>query len=103
MRYLVEEHLWLTVILTYLSMWIKIAFPFSILSKNLKPFIVAAMVTFHLGILIGMGLLTFSLIMIVLEFLVFTDREYRKGRERIYRLGRKLHLSLMRMGMDLCQ
>lgn len=98
LRYLVDEHLWLTVILTYLSMWIKIAFPFSILNKKLKPFIVAAMVAFHLGICIGMGLLTFSLIMIVLELLVFTDEEYRSGWKRLRIFGRKLHLSFMRAG-----
>ncbi|UFJ62332.1 DCC1-like thiol-disulfide oxidoreductase family protein [Brevibacillus sedimenti] len=98
LRYLVEEHLWLTIIITYFTMWIKIAFPFTILNKKLKPFIVAAMVTFHLGICIGMGLLTFSVIMIILEFLVFTDKEYRNGWIRMNRFARKLQYFLMRTG-----
>lgn len=101
LRHMVNEHLWLTIFATYFSMIIKLAFPFSIFNKTLKPFIVAAMVAFHVGIAIGMGLLTFSLIMIMTEFLVFTDNEYRKTHQKFIQLIRRLHMRLRRTGRSL--
>ncbi|MFB5676652.1 DCC1-like thiol-disulfide oxidoreductase family protein [Paenibacillus terreus] len=76
--YIVNHFIGLTILITYLSILIKIAFPFAVINKRLKPFIIMAMILFHAGIGIGMGLLTFSLIMIVMELLMFTDREYKK-------------------------
>ncbi|KEO77774.1 vitamin K-dependent gamma-carboxylase [Paenibacillus polymyxa] len=76
--YMVNHYVGLTIVFTYLSIIVKIAFPFAVINKSLKPFVVIAMILFHAGIGIGMGLLTFSLIMIVMELLLFTDREYKK-------------------------
>lgn len=68
----------LLVILTYFSIIIKIAFPFSLFNKRLKLFIVICLIGFHLGIAIEMGLFTFSMIMIIFECFVFSDAEYIK-------------------------
>ncbi|WP_270406207.1 DCC1-like thiol-disulfide oxidoreductase family protein [Paenibacillus timonensis] len=98
LKYMVDNHLWLMVLGTYFSVFIKIAFPFCLLNKKLKPLVVAGMIVFHTGIAIGMGLLTFSLIMMMMELIVFTDEEYRKGLKKIVLFGRKLQVSWMRLG-----
>ncbi|EPY08897.1 membrane protein / vitamin k-dependent gamma-carboxylase [Paenibacillus alvei TS-15] len=54
------------------------------------------MIFFHLGIGLGMGLLTFSLIMIVMELLVFTDEEYRKMKNSVIKTNQKISLSIKR-------
>jgi hypothetical protein len=73
-----ENHLYLSIILTYATIVIKLAFPLLIFNRITKIISVLAMFAFHLGILFGMGLLTFSLIMISVEFLLFTDKEYKQ-------------------------
>jgi len=66
------------VLVTYASILIKLAFPFLIINKRTKYFAVISIVFFHLGIGIFMGLVTFSLTMIIAELLLFTDEEYEK-------------------------
>jgi len=66
----------LLVVATYFSIIIKIAFPFALFNKYLKYVVVSALIAFHVGIAIEMGLVTFSLIMILFELFVFTDKEY---------------------------
>ncbi|MNW31644.1 Sporulation-delaying protein SdpB [compost metagenome] len=92
----VDNYIGLTIIISYLSILIKIAFPFVITNKRIKPFIVSAMILFHAGIGMGMGLLTFSLVMIVMELLVFSDSEYRSMHAYIKKTTRKLSVSLKR-------
>ncbi|MGW8956280.1 DCC1-like thiol-disulfide oxidoreductase family protein [Paenibacillus sp. NPDC055715] len=94
--YIVNHYVGLTILFTYLSIIIKIAFPFAVINKRLKPFVVAAMILFHAGIGIGMGLLTFSLIMIVMELLLFTDQEYKKLYRFIKNSFRKISISIRR-------
>lgn len=74
---LISNNTYLIVILTYLAIIIKIAFPFLLFNKYTKYFIVLCIVGFHIGIAYGMGLITFSLTLIVLEFIVLTDQEYK--------------------------
>lgn len=68
----------LVVILTYLSIIIKVSFPFLLFNKKTKYLAVLSVVIFHLGIAISMGLISFSLTLIVIEFLLITDSEYSK-------------------------
>lgn len=67
------------VLFTYASILVKLAFPFSLFNKWSKYVIVTLMMGFHLGIAIAMGLITFSAIMIAIEVLVFSDKEYKKA------------------------
>jgi hypothetical protein len=94
--YMVNHYVGLTILFTYLSIIVKIAFPFAVINKSLKPFVVIAMILFHAGIGIGMGLLTFSLIMIVMELLLFTDREYKKLYHFIKISFRKISITIRR-------
>ncbi|WP_442951132.1 DCC1-like thiol-disulfide oxidoreductase family protein [Paenibacillus sp. 481] len=96
LRYIVDNYLWAVILFSYASIVMKLAFPFTIMNKRVKPFMVAGMIIFHLGIGIGMGLLTFSLIMIVMELLVFTDNEYKKMYYSTIRLMRKTQLRFLR-------
>ncbi|MET3682914.1 putative DCC family thiol-disulfide oxidoreductase YuxK [Alkalibacillus flavidus] len=89
---LTENYLWLTIIVGYLSILIKLAFPFCLLNKTIKPYIVVSMVLFHAGIGIGMGLLSFSLVMIMFELLVFTDAEYLGFKYKLEYRYRKIAL-----------
>lgn len=69
---------YLMVLATYASIIVKLAFPFLILNTKTKYFAVISIVGFHVGIGIFMGLITFSLTMIMAELLLFTDKEYTK-------------------------
>lgn len=75
---LVTNNTYFMVVLTYLSIIVKIAFPFMILNKKTKYIAVISIVGFHIGIAIFMGLITFSLTMIIAELILFTDKEYEK-------------------------
>lgn len=89
LRYVVKHFLWGIIIFSYLSIFVKLSFPFTIMNKRLKPFVVLFMVLFHAGIGIGMGLLTFSLTMVIMELLVFTDNEYKSAASRVANTYRK--------------
>ncbi|MDQ0176292.1 HTTM domain-containing protein [Bacillus chungangensis] len=65
------------VLATYASILIKIAFPFAIFNKYTKYIVIMGIIGFHLGILVEMGLVTFSLTMIAVDSLLITDKEYR--------------------------
>jgi hypothetical protein len=60
----------------YATMIYQLAFPFAVFSKLKLP-LFAVGVTFHLGILFMMGLVTFSGAMIALELFLISDTEYR--------------------------
>ncbi|OMC66269.1 hypothetical protein BK126_19795 [Paenibacillus sp. FSL H7-0326] len=96
LQHLTENYLIVTIIFSYLSIITKLAFPFTILNKKVKPFMVASMVFFHGGIGIGMGLLTFSIVMICMECLVFTDSEYQKMYQNTLRWIRYRQLVMKR-------
>lgn len=92
LRFIVNNFPWAAILFTYASIIIKIAFPFTIMNAKLKPFMVGGIVFFHLGIGLGMGLLTFSSIMIAIELLVFTDEEYIKLKHYVHRFSRNIFL-----------
>ncbi|SFX47986.1 Vitamin K-dependent gamma-carboxylase [Thermoactinomyces sp. DSM 45891] len=93
LTYFVENFMYLSVLFSYLSIFIKLAFPFIILNKRLKLCAVLALCSFHFGILVGMGLLSFSMVMISMEFLIFTDQEYKK----VFSLKESLKINVVRL------
>ncbi|PEB23382.1 gamma-carboxylase [Bacillus toyonensis] len=79
----VNNYVYLAVIFTYLSIFVKLAFPLLIINKRTKLFGVIAICFFHAGIGIGMGLYSFSIVMISMELLIFTDGEYQKYTKKL--------------------
>ncbi|BFT75469.1 DCC1-like thiol-disulfide oxidoreductase family protein [Paenibacillus sp. P36] len=74
----VFDNIYLSVVLAYFGILIKLFFPFFILLRRIKLLAVFCMVMFHLGIAATMGLISFSLAMIFMELLLFSDGEYKK-------------------------
>ncbi|MFC7439892.1 hypothetical protein [Laceyella putida] len=68
----------LIVLFTYASIIIKLGFPFMLFNRGTKIIAVIGMILLHLGILAGMGLVSFSLIMIIANLLVIGDEGYGK-------------------------
>ncbi|TJZ99584.1 DUF393 domain-containing protein [Bacillus thuringiensis] len=73
-------HDWLLVVFTYLSILIKLAFPFMLFNRKTKYIAVCCIALFHLGIAVGMGLITFSAIMIIADLMIISDNDYRRFR-----------------------
>mgnify|MGYP000063319396 FL=1 len=84
--FLISQNDIIMTVLTYFSIIIKIAFPFFIFNKRTKIFIACNIVLFHLGISIFMGLVTFGMTMMIVESLIFTDKEYKRYYNRIKNL-----------------
>lgn len=84
------DFIYLGVILTYASIYVKFAFVFLVFNRRTKLLAVCLISIFHLAIGIGMGLYTFSLIMISLELLFFTNDDYRFFYRRISTLTREI-------------
>lgn len=72
----VSQHIYLSVVICYSSVLLKIAFPFLIINKKTKWLAVLMVCLLHLGIAFGMGLYSFSIVMIAIELVIFTDKEY---------------------------
>ncbi|MCY8797227.1 DCC1-like thiol-disulfide oxidoreductase family protein [Bacillus inaquosorum] len=72
----VSHHIYLSVVICYSSVLLKIAFPFLIINKKTKWLAVLMVCLLHLGIAFGMGLYSFSIVMIAIELVIFTDKEY---------------------------
>jgi hypothetical protein len=73
-----KEHIYLGVLVAYGSFIFKLAYPLLIINKRTKIIAVIGAVFFHLGIAFGMKLFSFSIIIVSVEFLLFTDSEYLK-------------------------
>jgi predicted DCC family thiol-disulfide oxidoreductase YuxK len=84
-REILLENDYLLVFAAYAAIIVKLAFPFLIFNQKSKYIVVLLMVSFHASIGITMGLVTFSLIMIVADLLMISDEEYN----RIYKYVRK--------------
>ncbi|WAA08796.1 HTTM domain-containing protein [Fervidibacillus albus] len=75
---ILTSNIFFIVMITYMSIIIKLAFPFLLINKFTKYIAVTMMVGFHLGIALAMGLITFSATMIAIESILFSDYEYKK-------------------------
>lgn len=69
------EYLWFINILTYVSLFWEVSYPFLIWPKLTRPIWLALAVAVHLGIGIAMGMLTFGMIMIIAN-LSFWPRQW---------------------------
>ncbi|MBY8911471.1 DUF393 domain-containing protein [Bacillus sp. YC2] len=74
---MVSSHIYLSVVICYASVLLKIAFPFLIINKKTKWLAVLLVCLLHIGIAFGMGLYSFSLVMMAIELVIFTDKEYK--------------------------
>ncbi|WP_127531287.1 DCC1-like thiol-disulfide oxidoreductase family protein [Paenibacillus kobensis] len=95
LRNLIIHNDYMIVLATYFSVFIKIAFPFLLFNKKTKYLIVSCVVLLHLGIGIMMGLITFSLVMIVMDLLLLSDNEYFSIVQKSKRLCRKAKVSYL--------
>jgi hypothetical protein len=75
------------------TMFYQLAFPFVVFSRY-KLLLFAVGISFHLGILLMMGLVTFSTAMIALELFLITDAEYRM----IFKFLAHLNIRLPKFG-----
>lgn len=69
----------LIVFITYSTVLLQIAFPFMLLNKLTKYIALSLIVPLHLGIAFTMGLITFSLTMILIDTILISDEDYMKG------------------------
>lgn len=78
----VSEHVYtngiIVTLLTYSTVLFQLAFPLLLLHHRLRLPAVLAAVALHTGIALMMGLLTFSLIMISVDLIVFGDAHYQR-------------------------
>ena len=79
---------------TYASILIKLAFPFALFNRYTKYIVIFGIVSFHVGILLQMGLVTFSLIMIAVDFLLISNAEYRWAYGKSVQFMEKLKLAI---------
>ncbi|PDZ42315.1 DCC1-like thiol-disulfide oxidoreductase family protein [Bacillus wiedmannii] len=97
-----DGHDWLTVIATYLSILVKLAFPFMLFNRKTKYIAVCSIAFFHLGIAVGMGLITFSAIMMIADLMIISDDDYRKLRRGWIKMktvmGLKIHSFFKKIG-----
>ncbi|WP_025026226.1 DCC1-like thiol-disulfide oxidoreductase family protein [Caldalkalibacillus mannanilyticus] len=100
-RHLLLQSDFLIVVFTYLSILVKIAFPFLLFNRVTKYVVVFGAVGFHFGIAIGMGLLSFSFIMISIDLLLFSDREYRNIKNYYLNTLKRIKLGLKWKGRRL--
>jgi len=80
---------WISSLVAYGTMWFQVWFPIALLSR-LRLLWILGGVLFHLGIAFFMGLITFSTVMIGLEFALITDPEYQRFTSGLSRLYKKL-------------
>jgi len=73
---------------TYVPMFYQLLFPIATISRLKIPWILLG-ICFHLGIMILMGLITFSWIMIGLELFFISDQEYAMIWNNVLRLWEK--------------
>ena len=75
----------ITMVSSYATVLYEVWFPVAVISPLRRPWIVIG-VLFHLGIAVFMGLITFSIVMIALDLVFISDREYVAMGELIQRL-----------------
>lgn len=86
---LLYDHLFLLTIITYLTIIVKVSFPFMMFNRITKYISVFSIALFHLGIGIGMGLISFSAIMIIADLILISDDDYRVIRRTLAKIMRK--------------
>ncbi|GAB4199766.1 MAG: hypothetical protein OHK0022_20280 [Roseiflexaceae bacterium] len=88
---LIYRNVPLVVALTYLTVAFQVAFPFLLfLNRYTRLLVLLGGMTFHLGIAVFMGLVTFAAFFISMELALVTDDEYRAAGSRLRRLRDRL-------------
>jgi len=97
-RFVWDNALFLT-LSTYGTLAFQLSFPFGVLfgTPLFRTAIVAVAISFHLGILTGMGLVTFGLFMLAYEPLLLRDRELRALGVMLGAVGSALWSRLQRL------
>ncbi|MGY5386476.1 hypothetical protein [Bacillus spizizenii] len=67
----------LIVFSTYFTILLQVAFPFLLFNKVTKYIALILLITLHLGIAVVMGLITFSLTIIVIDAILISDKDYK--------------------------
>lgn len=75
LSHLIAANAFLVASLTYSTLLFQMAFPFLIWNERLKPFLILIGVSVHAGIAVVMGLILFSLSMILAEMSLFSDEQ----------------------------
>lgn len=75
---------------TYATVFLQLAFTFTLFTPWARHAVFAGLVGMHAGIGVLMGLPVFSLFMIAVDLLVFTDDEWRRGAARVGRVADRL-------------
>ena len=80
--------------LTYLTVFFQMAFPFLfLLNRRTRTLAVAMGITFHLGIGVVMGLVTFAGFMICAELALISDETYQSLTARITSLSKRMRMT----------
>lgn len=99
----INELLWqsslLIYVATFIALWTQTLFPFAVMWRPTRIFVLVALVFMHLGIAVLLGLWSFSLVMIALDMLFIRDSSWAKvGRvfqsTKLWRSAETLRLRL---------
>lgn len=100
----VNELLWqsslVIYVATFIALWTQTLFPFAVMWRPTRIFVLVALVFMHLGIAVLLGLWSFSLVMIALDMLFIRDSSWvAVGRAvQATRLWRGVETSSARLG-----
>ena len=83
---------------TYGTVLLQLSFTFTLLTTWARHLVFVGLAASHVGIGVLMGLPVFSLFMIAIDLLVFTDAEWRRGRARLLHATERLRARLPSRG-----
>jgi hypothetical protein len=85
------SHSMIIAITTYLTVFVQLGLPFAVFGSKIKYVMVATLISLHLGILIFLGLPTFSLAMIIGDLIFLPDSVWQRAGTAVHAtLGRRL-------------
>jgi Vitamin K-dependent gamma-carboxylase len=89
----IYQNAYLIVFLSYSTVAFQVSFPFLMfMSKYTRRFAICISLLFHLGIMLFMGLITFSCFMISVDLALVSDDEYTALMGWLHRTGERLRL-----------
>lgn len=80
---LIGQSVVLVTVGTYAAVFVQMAFPFALFNRYTRHLVFLLLVGMHLSIGLLMGLPVFSLTMLAVDLLLFTDDEWRRGAARL--------------------
>lgn len=73
-------HALLVALATYFTLLLQLAFPFLVWNQRAKPYLIVAGVTLHASIAVLLGLLSFSITMIIADVSLLSDNQIARSR-----------------------